>query len=85
MPILIGSGGTADRSGGRTVAVVSQDDTGLPRLLWTGPDVPGLDARGVAAARDHSGGSRPSDGDDPCSVALLPEVARLWFGRGRLM
>jgi alpha-galactosidase len=79
--MLIGSGRTADRSAGRTVAVVSEDEMGLPRLLWTGPDAPGLNASGVAVARDHSGESGYDDGNDPGSVALLPEVARLWFGR----
>jgi alpha-galactosidase len=64
-----------------TVAVLANEPPGLPRLFWTGPDGPGLDAAAVATARGHGGAPLPDNTADRGGVALLPEVATLWFGR----
>jgi len=64
-----------------TVAVLANEPAGLPRLFWTGPDGPGLDAAAIAAARGHGAAPLPDNTADRGGVALLPEVATLWFGR----
>ncbi len=64
-----------------TAAVLVPDPAGLPRLAWTGPAAAGLDAAQVAAVREQ-GTARPgTPGSEALTVALLPEVSRLWYGR----
>jgi alpha-galactosidase len=66
---------------GRTGAVLLPDLTGLPRLAWTGPLTPGLDAAQIAAAREQGTRAPDTQGGQALTVSLLPEVSQLWFGR----
>ncbi|MDQ1734313.1 MAG: alpha-galactosidase [Pseudonocardiales bacterium] len=80
-PFLVGARATDGRGGERTALALVADPTGLPRIAWTGPAVPGLSAehlRDVAEAGSQAPGNH---GAERRSVSILAEVATLWFGR----
>ncbi len=73
-PVLLGAApGTA--------VAITPDSIGLPRLAWTGPAGPGLDAAQLVAAREHGTTAPGNQGGERLTVPLLPEVSQLWFGR----
>ncbi len=80
-PLLFGAGHTPGRAAARTVAVLALDVEGLPRLVWTGPDQPGLEPTQLVNAREGGTRRHGNEGGERQSVALVPEVSRLWFGR----
>ena len=72
--------GAEDR-GEQTALVLVPGGHGLPAVGWTGPATTGLDAADIARVVDSGDILGSNQGGGPRSVAVLPEVATLWFGR----